>query len=434
MRASAYWVGFVPLALLFISMPAFGQIPLERISFQGVLQDSNAEPVPDGDYDLTFRLYTAPSGDSAFWTEDRTGVNAIAVTDGVFNVLLGSISSLSGVAFDDQYFLGITVGSDSEILPRTEILAVPYARTIPNVYPTNSLVEVDAPLSVGTSGSEALFTLRGPDDPVNGPVQFLYGDTPDQFESGRIRFSEAGTGNWRGAYIHYDGSAPNNLHIGVHPSNDSNVANDVNVITVERSSNPQVGIGTESPNRELTVNDTDADGDAYVNVTAGGQEVYMGIAQNGQARLSVQTDTELRIRTNQSTRIAVKADGDVEIWDDLEVDGEIRTASNGNAMMVPRAWGAVNSSGTLLTNSGNVSVSRISTGSYNVTLTNGCVSGTSHYVVVATVNREPANTGPPGFIETQVESATCTFGVYTWLLGLTTVLADQRFSFVVYNP
>jgi len=69
-------------------------------------------------------------------------------------------------------------------------------------------------------------TVRGPNDAVAGPIMYMFGNSSDQVESGRIRFVEATT-SWRGAFIHYDGSA-NALHIGTHNTSDDNPANDAN--------------------------------------------------------------------------------------------------------------------------------------------------------------------------------------------------------------
>ena len=51
----------------------------------------------------------------------------------------------------------------------------------------------------------------------------------NQFESGRIRFTEKrnSSSGFQGGYIHYDGSA-NALYLGVHETPDTTVGNDVN--------------------------------------------------------------------------------------------------------------------------------------------------------------------------------------------------------------
>ena len=73
--------------------------------------------------------------------------------------------------------------------------------------------------------------------------QLFFGhNSPNQLESGRLRFSEY-TNSFQGAFIHYDGSS-NILNIGVHNANDSNTSNDYNSIAIRRD-NGNVGIGTE---------------------------------------------------------------------------------------------------------------------------------------------------------------------------------------------
>jgi hypothetical protein len=102
-------------------------------------------------------------------------------------------------------------------------------------------------VSIGTEESRALLTLRGPEDGTFGPTVMMLGDASDQVESGRIRFVEGtALNNWRGAYMHFDGLA-NRFHLGVHNTNDNSTSNDVNAITITRTTVPRVGIGTEEP-------------------------------------------------------------------------------------------------------------------------------------------------------------------------------------------
>ena len=62
----------------------------------------------------------------------------------------------------------------------------------------------------------------------------IEGTAVNDFESGRIRFTENAHG-FLGGYVHYDGNA-NVFYIGVHPTNDSTVGNDVNAIKINRVS------------------------------------------------------------------------------------------------------------------------------------------------------------------------------------------------------
>ena len=86
------------------------------------------------------------------------------------------------------------------------------------------------------------------------PILTIGGVAVNQFESGRIRFTEAAgtSAGFQGSYIHYDGST-NKLHLGMHEVADTSISNDVDAITILRA-NTYVGIGTDSPSYKLSVN------------------------------------------------------------------------------------------------------------------------------------------------------------------------------------
>jgi hypothetical protein len=107
---------------LVIGTIAYSQVP-KKISYQGLLTTSGT-PVPDGNYNLTFNLYTNSSGGTSLWTETHTGV---PVSNGTFNVILGQITSLDGVSFAGQLYLGVAEGSNPEFSPRTPLTSAPYA-------------------------------------------------------------------------------------------------------------------------------------------------------------------------------------------------------------------------------------------------------------------------------------------------------------------
>ncbi len=93
------------------------------LSYQGVLTDGAGAHVPDGDYAVTFSLYDAATGGAPLWTETQP---AVTVASGLFSVLLGSSTPIA-LAFDQPYYLGITVGASEELTPRTALSSVPYA-------------------------------------------------------------------------------------------------------------------------------------------------------------------------------------------------------------------------------------------------------------------------------------------------------------------
>jgi hypothetical protein len=109
------------IALLLTSL-SMAQIP-KTISYQGVLTDANGTVVPDGNYSLTFKLYDFATGGTALWTDVQLSV---AVSKGIFNVILGSATTLN-LPFDKPYWLGVTVGSGSELMPRIQLTGSGYS-------------------------------------------------------------------------------------------------------------------------------------------------------------------------------------------------------------------------------------------------------------------------------------------------------------------
>lgn len=105
-------------------------------------------------------------------------------------------------------------------------------------------------LGIGTASPHSILSIRSINDSVDGPIITLGGNSANQFESGRIRFFDGTSGtNWRGAYIHYAGTN-DRLHIGVHDATNNDIADDINVISIVRSTG-QVGIGTQNPAHPL---------------------------------------------------------------------------------------------------------------------------------------------------------------------------------------
>lgn len=92
------------------------------INYQGMLTTPGGSPVPNGDYSIRFRIYTASVGGTTLW--DKT--KSVSVTNGLFNVKLGESTPIN-LAFNALYWLGIKVGGDAELSPRTQLTSVGYA-------------------------------------------------------------------------------------------------------------------------------------------------------------------------------------------------------------------------------------------------------------------------------------------------------------------
>ncbi|MBM4456448.1 MAG: hypothetical protein FJ011_01575 [Chloroflexi bacterium] len=98
------------------------------IAYQGRLADATGAPLT-GTYNMIFRLYDAAAGGTPLWGEPWTGSNGVKVSDGLFNVMLGSLAQLPISQFTNSQslFLGITVGTDDEMQPRVQLGSVPFA-------------------------------------------------------------------------------------------------------------------------------------------------------------------------------------------------------------------------------------------------------------------------------------------------------------------
>ena len=98
------------------------------IAYQGRLASAGGAPLTQT-IDMEFRLYNAATGGAPLWTEQWAGSNSVQVSDGLFNVMLGSLTPIpqSVIAGNSNLFLGITVGTDNEMSPRIQLGSVPFA-------------------------------------------------------------------------------------------------------------------------------------------------------------------------------------------------------------------------------------------------------------------------------------------------------------------
>ncbi|MDP2674288.1 MAG: hypothetical protein Q8Q00_05190 [Dehalococcoidia bacterium] len=96
------------------------------VSFQGRLTNPGTGlPVANGNYSITFRIYDAPAGGNQVWTETQ---GTVAVSGGLFNVQLGSVTALRASDFDGTArYLEVQVSPDAAMAPRLQFGYVPYA-------------------------------------------------------------------------------------------------------------------------------------------------------------------------------------------------------------------------------------------------------------------------------------------------------------------
>lgn len=123
------------------SINIFGQEIPKQIDYQGVLKTSAGVIVPDGNYPLTFKIYNDPTGGTALWSEAQT----VAVANGIFSAHLGSTTPITTVPFNRIHFLGITLGTEPELSPRTMLTPSPYSfmtlSVMDNIVTTEKIVD-----------------------------------------------------------------------------------------------------------------------------------------------------------------------------------------------------------------------------------------------------------------------------------------------------
>ncbi|MCL4180534.1 MAG: tail fiber protein [Verrucomicrobia bacterium] len=123
------------ICVFFFGVQAQGAAPT-LIPFQGRLTDQVGRAYTDGQYTITFTLYSLAVGGDPLWTETH---ERVGVVNGMVNVFLGSIVSLEVVSFSETRHLGITIDADNnpntpdpEMVPRQMIIPAFWARRADN--------------------------------------------------------------------------------------------------------------------------------------------------------------------------------------------------------------------------------------------------------------------------------------------------------------
>ena len=152
--------GLSALTALSVTSPAAADVP-QHLVHQGRLFDATGTPLSK-DVDISFALYSAANGGVPVWTE----VHTVTTDNGYFSVELGDLNSLSDVFTGAPLFLGIAVGNDAEMTPRSSVQSVPYA-----LLAGNAVGDI-TPHSVSVNGTtviDATGTWVGPPTNLVGP-------------------------------------------------------------------------------------------------------------------------------------------------------------------------------------------------------------------------------------------------------------------------
>jgi len=178
------------LVILFLFNLGSADVP-QLINYQGMLTNLGGSPVTDGQYNLTFKIYGSESGDDSLWWEYHTSVD---VANGLFNVILGSISSLD-LSFDTDYWLGVRVGTDPELIPRTRLTSVGYAYR--SRVADSAVVATPGSGSHWSASDSILYTNNNWGIARGGAGNVLYGDSAHTMVNLGIACTTGASGNNR---------------------------------------------------------------------------------------------------------------------------------------------------------------------------------------------------------------------------------------------
>ncbi len=94
-----------------------------KVGFEGFIANADGSPLADGVYSIAFAVYDVATGGTALWSETQP----VTVTQGLYAVQLGAVTPLPANLFNGERWIGVKVGSDPEMLPRTKVASVPFA-------------------------------------------------------------------------------------------------------------------------------------------------------------------------------------------------------------------------------------------------------------------------------------------------------------------
>jgi len=253
------------VVLSLVGLAAWAGVP-QLINFQGQLKNNSGSPLVNDTLAVEFKIYDDASAGNVKWSEVDT---VITDANGLFTVLLGKKTPVPDSVFNDSLrWLGIKVGSDAEISPRSQLSSVGYSYVSSQWTTTGQdLFRLNGNVGIGTSNPSAKLDVGG--TLLVNPTNQFVGVNRSAPVTGAEHFgvyAPTGNGIYGGMYIStgaYDGLP----FYGYHTL--SNVAwtyldgqtgnwklfNNGERITVQKDGN--VGIGTTSPASKLDINAQD---------------------------------------------------------------------------------------------------------------------------------------------------------------------------------
>jgi len=95
----------------------------QALNYQGKLTNVSGNSVPDSTYSLTFRFFPTLTGGTAIWTETQS----VQTHSGLFNCLLGNVTSITSIPLDGNCYLEMQVNPNPAMTPRIRIVSSAYS-------------------------------------------------------------------------------------------------------------------------------------------------------------------------------------------------------------------------------------------------------------------------------------------------------------------
>ncbi len=168
-------------AVMFCISHIWAEVP-QLINYQGELTDGSGNPL-NTTVSIVFTIYDNSTGGTEKWSEVHPSVT---VNSGLFSVILGETLPIDDSVFvETTRWLGIQVGADPEITPRTQLITIPYAYRVSTVdgatggiisgdVAIQSILTVDT-AGIGTDTPRDLLEIAG----ANGAGITIRGDQSD---------------------------------------------------------------------------------------------------------------------------------------------------------------------------------------------------------------------------------------------------------------
>jgi len=260
---------FIIIILAGILIPGILAIP-STLNLHGKLTN-NSGSVLSGNYNMTFNIYDVSTGGSSLWNVTNQTISVDS--DGIYHFILTEVN----LTFAEQYYLGITVASDSEMAPRINLTSTPYS------FRTNVTDNLDSENNYEmqnlTLGEKITFAFG---EIIDNIVDGWIAITGNLNVTGESYFTNASfNGGWLNDGVSIiDGDiyaqvgyfynitslnvTKQNLEIIENLDVLKNLTVDTNTLFVD-SDNNRVGIGTISPGEELDVNGSIETNNLYEN-------------------------------------------------------------------------------------------------------------------------------------------------------------------------